>query len=704
MSELESAPSLPGFDDVAHRANEMCPATEKGEPAHNSAPYVSIRGTGDVRTALHELEYLSDVPLANPNPIFECNLLGEILFANKAAEPLVAALGPEGAGDSKLHEIWAALSESPDAAVPSFRVEVGGRDYELAVIRTGHGARFYANDITDLLAARRSLEAEERRYRLTFERAAVGIAHVGLDAAWLRVNQGLCDILGYEHDQLTRLTFVEITHPDDLDKDLRLLGRVAEGAIDTYTMEKRYLRGDGSYMWAQLTVSAMRDQDGVLEHYISVIEDISGRKAAEMRTQEEIRSRELLLDVVDQLVSQLDENAIYQTVADVALKCTSKTRVRIAAYDAERDMLTIKAAKGAPPFRIGMSYSREELPQHIWRCIDFAETVLVDLDAIELPEVHRNAAEISGARLVVNVPIAEADGVVGMIGIDSPGDATPFDPRQVAFVEQIAARAAKAIRHAQQYGRDHEVAEVLQEALLSLPRSVDGVEFGSVYRSATDRTRVGGDFIDVFPLRGDKVGFTLGDVSGKGLESAVVTAAVKNTIRAHALDGLTPAAVLSRVNDVLLHYTGPEMYVTAVFGILDTRTGRLVYANGGHPFPRAISVRGTCEVLDYAGAIVGAFSESRYIDRYDVLPLGNTLVMFSDGLVEARQGREMFGPERVRQALLEHCTEDPQDIAQALFDSALRFAQGHLADDVAVLAMRRVRRKAKSPQDTALFQ
>jgi PAS domain S-box-containing protein len=139
--------------------------------------------------------------------------------------------------------------------------------------------------IAGLLSERRRvgtrLRSVEERFRATFEQAAVGIAHVGPDGRWLRVNRKLCEIVGYGHDELLALTFQDITDPADLDADLALLGQVLAGEIDSYQIEKRYLRKDGGQIWINLTVSLVRDEQGVPDYFISVVEEIGARKAAE---------------------------------------------------------------------------------------------------------------------------------------------------------------------------------------------------------------------------------------------------------------------------------------------------------------------------------------------------------------------------------------------------------------------------------------
>lgn len=115
----------------------------------------------------------------------------------------------------------------------------------------------------------------------TFENAAIGIAHVGLDGSWLRVNERLLEILGYSREELLAITFQDITHPDDLKIDLEQLRALIKGDIPHYQMEKRYFRKDGQQIWANLTVGLQRGRDGKPDFCISLIEDITRRKADE---------------------------------------------------------------------------------------------------------------------------------------------------------------------------------------------------------------------------------------------------------------------------------------------------------------------------------------------------------------------------------------------------------------------------------------
>ena len=154
--------------------------------------------------------------------------------------------------------------------------------------------------------ARSELAASERRFRGTFELAAVGIAHVGLDGRFLRVNARFQDITGYNAAELDRLDFAAITHPDDLDADLERVRDLLSGRLATYSMDKRYVRKDGSLVWITLTVSLVRDDDGAPLFFISVIADVSARKAAEAAARDNAAAVRELLDAASDRVVVAD--------------------------------------------------------------------------------------------------------------------------------------------------------------------------------------------------------------------------------------------------------------------------------------------------------------------------------------------------------------------------------------------------------------
>src|SRR5262249_17810374 len=138
-----------------------------------------------------------------------------------------------------------------------------------------------STDITDRKRAEAALRESEERFRGTFENAAVGIGHRHLDGRFLRVNQKFCNILGYPRDELLQRTGQEIPHPDDLDAGTELATALLRGESSGFTLEKRYLRRDGSPVWVDLSVSLQRDGAGKPDYFIGIVQDISNRKRLE---------------------------------------------------------------------------------------------------------------------------------------------------------------------------------------------------------------------------------------------------------------------------------------------------------------------------------------------------------------------------------------------------------------------------------------
>jgi PAS domain S-box-containing protein len=167
--------------------------------------------------------------------------------------------------------------------------KISRREYffDPAILEQNSSANIDVQEILQRSAAfEQALRQSEELYRSTFELAAVGVAHFSPEGKWLRVNKKLCDIIGYSEPELLNLRFHDITHSGDLAAEIARWEKVRNGTLDTYSMEKRYVRKDGSYVWVNRTVSGVRDASGKLQHLISVVEDISARKSAESALRE----------------------------------------------------------------------------------------------------------------------------------------------------------------------------------------------------------------------------------------------------------------------------------------------------------------------------------------------------------------------------------------------------------------------------------
>ena len=239
----------------------------------------------------------------------------------------------------------------------------------------------------------------------------------------------------------------------------------------------------------------------------------------------------------------------------------------------------------------------------------------------------------------------------------------------------------------------------MRAALLKLPDAITGLSFAHHYHPAARPAHVGGDFYDLFELDHGLVGIVVGDISGKGIEAAVLTSLVKNTIRAHATErGKTPAQVIALTNTVLARETAAETFATVFFGMLDRRDGRLVYCNAGHPASVVMHADGGIAVLPPTSPLIGAFSAFTYHDAEAYVSSDDLLFLYTDGLTEARSGSRLFGERRLFDLLAELGPSEPEQVVSGVIEAAVAFADGGLHDDLAVLALRRAELPGPSQQ------
>jgi phosphoserine phosphatase RsbU/P len=184
------------------------------------------------------------------------------------------------------------------------------------------------------------------------------------------------------------------------------------------------------------------------------------------------------------------------------------------------------------------------------------------------------------------------------------------------------------------------------------------------------------------------VGVVVGDVSGKGAEAAAQTAMAKYMLRAFAMRSPRPASVLHHLNNALVQSMGEDRFTTVVYALFEPDEKKCEVAVGGHPPPLHYR-RAEGDVLDIRlhGSILGAFRDESYASQVLEMHPGDALVAFTDGLVEARSGDELYGRSRVKESLARHgTTASAQDLVRLIHDDARSF--GHMGDDTIVFALR----------------
>jgi GAF domain-containing protein len=305
-------------------------------------------------------------------------------------------------------------------------------------------------------------------------------------------------------------------------------------------------------------------------------------------------------------------------------------------------------------------------------------------EAVTDPERLRLVRALN-IRSVMTVPLRVRDRVLGVVTWVAGDRGRRFDVDDLAFGEDLALRAALAIDTAQLHTELHEVAARLQRAVLpgDLP-APSGWDAAACYLQA-GHSEAGGDFYDVTELGDGRLAVFVGDVMGRGVTAAAAMAQMRAAIRALVLVDPDPGAVLPVLDRLFDHYDFHQL-VTLVYAVADPARDELVIANAGHPPPAVRRADGTVELLDLApGLLLGAGGDER-VTTTVALRAGDTLLGYTDGLVERRDEDIDVGLARLVRA----CEAAPDAPLAAWLDSVVRSVRDpHRDDDVAVVALRR---------------
>jgi PAS domain S-box-containing protein len=272
---------------------------------------------------------------------------------------------------------------------------------------------------------------------------------------------------------------------------------------------------------------------------------------------------------------------------------------------------------------------------------------------------------------------------IGMVGV-----ASDITGRKRAEEE----RAALLAREQASGERFRRLAQTLQRSLLPphLP-SIPGLDVAAFYRPTAQGMQVGGDFYDLFPLRGSGWGVVVGDVCGKGPEAAALTALARYTVRTAAMQHRRPARVLGVLNDVILGEEPQEhRFCTIAYGRLrTTATGvTFTFSSGGHPPPLVLRADGTVEAIEQDGMLIGVFADPDLGDATIELAPGDAVVLYTDGLLDAKGAGGPFEDGRLRAALAECAGQDAAAISRHVESAVLTYSGGEASDDLALLVLR----------------
>ena len=270
------------------------------------------------------------------------------------------------------------------------------------------------------------------------------------------------------------------------------------------------------------------------------------------------------------------------------------------------------------------------------------------------------------------------------------GSQEPVDDIEFDYLTHLARDYELITGGQRRQESEHRIAQTLQAGMRSSLGSVPGITTDALYSSATSQALVGGDFYTLIRLPDDRAVMILGDVSGKGVEAASMSALVKTALTAYAWEGAGPAKMARSLNSMLMSFSRVETFATAFIAKIDLRAGRAVYCSAGHPPTMLVrSEAGEVELLSVQSGVMGAFEGMGYETGSFSFEPGDILFMYTDGAIEARDAAgAFFGEQRLRDTVLMGAARGVKGLCGQVLDALDTFAHGALDDDIALVALR----------------
>jgi PAS domain S-box-containing protein len=571
------------------------------------------------------------------------------------------------------------------------------------------GASTIARDITERKRAEEAVEQSELLYRTVIEQATENIFLVEVETRRIvESNPAFQKTLGYAEEELRSLTLYDIVAADRKSIDTNIQRSLEQ--TRWFIGERKYRRKDGSLVDVEVSSSIILRNGR--ETLCIVAHDVTERKKNE-------EMQRFLAEAGASLSSSLDYRTTLGKMARLAVPyladwCVvdileedgSLDRLAMTHQDQEKVTLARELEERYPPdpdalrgvaqvLRTGQSELVSEIPESL------VEETARDVE-------HHEILRRLGLKSYMIVPLVARGRTLGAISLVSAESGQRYGPAELELAEELARRAALAVDNARLYRGRLQVARTLQEGLLParLPK-VPEVEVGLRYLSAGE-VDVGGDFYDLFDTRMadhsgpsepySSWGVVIGDVSGKGAEAAAVLALARYTIRTVATRESHPSAVLDSLNEAMLRQRREHdnyKFCTVVYAKLETNEGntdhgaKVTVCCGGHSPPFLLKADGSIYKIGQPGRVLGVFDDANLTEQEAHLAPGDALVLYTDGVVEARSPEgTFFGEERLMTILRSSVALDASTMASRIESVVLNFQEQNPRDDIAILVLR----------------
>jgi PAS domain S-box-containing protein len=450
-------------------------------------------------------------------------------------------------------------------------------------------------------------------------------------------------------------------------------------------------RVTGEVKWDLLKATLLHDERGEPVAAVTIIEDVTAEKTAELRERFLAKTTETLMSSIDYQETLC--NVAWLAVPEIADWCAvdlvdeagNREQVVAAHRDPEKIALAerLRAYDSDPPdpergvgrvIRTGIAELYSDIPDEA-------------LAQAAVDPGHLSLLRALGMRSVLLVPLRARGRTLGVMTLVTAESLRRFDEGDKEFAEHLAARAAVAVDNARLATERREIAETLQRSLLpdAVP-SIPGWRVATMYRpaSASEEVEVGGDFYDFFETSAGWI-VLLGDVTGRGVAAAAMTSLVRHGARFLAKQEQDPSEILARLDQTLREQPGLSLCSALCVRL---EPDRVTMSSAGHPSPLIVRDDGRVREIGGSGPLLGGWEESTWDEKTVPVAGDETLLMYTDGVTDTRGATERFGSARLRRVLTEHAASEPRELLDALRGALDAFqAEGH-SDDTGAVALR----------------
>ncbi len=302
---------------------------------------------------------------------------------------------------------------------------------------------------------------------------------------------------------------------------------------------------------------------------------------------------------------------------------------------------------------------------------------------------------------LLSVPMFSRNRMIGLIVLFNKKEDIGFSKDDQRLLSILASQASQVIENARLLEEEQKLLKVQQELRVAydiqsnlLPSEAPELEGYDIYGKSIPARQVGGDYFDFIPIDDQHMAFCLGDISGKGIPAALLMSNLQATVRGQTLAKASVVECLERSNEMLVHNTPPEKFSTFFYGILDSKSHKIVYGNAGHNYPFLFPEEKEFRLLDIGDTVLGFIEESTYQEQIFHIEHGEIFVLYSDGITEAiNEVEEEFGESGLISVINDNKSASSKEITEKIIHAVQKHAGSCVQfDDMTIVIIRRIKK------------